>query len=527
MSKTPLGSSEKKLSLLWPIHRHELPKLLPMLVIMFLICFCYGILRNLKDAIVICAGPKSGAEVIPFIKVWAMVPGAFFAAWIYTRLSRSFSQESVFYILMTAITCSYVLFAFCIYPARESLHPHQFSDWCETILPLGCRGLVAMLRNWTFTLFYVLCELWGCIVLPILFWGFANQVTTVEEARRFFGVCTIGGNISAIAAGKISNLVTQMEYIPTLYGNSAWEQTVAGLVIVVAFSSVLTLALYRWLNVAVLGPDRSTAKIHSMAKKKEKSSLRQSWAYIKGSPYLCYIAVMVVGYNLVINLAEVIFKDRLRALYPDTEQFLYCMNQLTIAQGVVSTLLALSIAFLLARIGWSKTALITPISMLITSIGFFGFLFLPDSLSLPMVAYVGITPLAMAALFGSMQNCLSKAAKYSVFDATKEMTFIPLPFEMKVQGKAAIDGIGSRLGKFGGSLIHQGLLLLCGTLLASAPYVAVFLLIVTIVWIVCTKALGREFARLSEMPHGSVTVEDAMTTSYKEPTDETPVVTTG
>jgi AAA family ATP:ADP antiporter len=507
MSEIKQGEFQGWRSFLWPIHRRELPKLLPMFSMLFLICFCYGILRNLKDAIVICAGPNSGAEVIPFIKVWAMLPGAFIATWIYTRLSRKFSQEWVFYIMMGTITLCYLAFAFTIYPNRDALHPDGAADWLEGVLPLGCKGFIAMLRNWTFTVFYVICELWGCIVLPVLFWGFANQVTTVKEAKRFFGVCTIGGNLSAMASGQVSNIVTRIEYMPQFYGNSAWEQTIACLVIIVALASLLTMAIYRWLNVRVLGKECATRTIDPTSKK-SKGSLRQSWSYIKQSRYLCYIAVMVVGYNLVINLVEVVFKDRLSALYPDTEQFLYCINQLTVAQGFVSTLMAISIAFLLSRWGWVRTALITPVSMLLTSIGFFGFLFLPDSLSMSMVTYVGITPLAMAALFGGMQNCLSKAAKYSVFDATKEMTFIPLPFDMKIQGKAAIDGIGSRLGKFGGSLIHQGLLLMCGTLLASAPYVGVFLLVVTVVWIYCTKALGRDFERLSAMPAGTATFED-------------------
>ena len=37
-------------------------------------------------------------------------------------------------------------------------------------------GPVSIIRNWTYCLFYVMAELWGSVVVSVLFWGFANQV---------------------------------------------------------------------------------------------------------------------------------------------------------------------------------------------------------------------------------------------------------------------------------------------------------------------------------------------------------------
>jgi AAA family ATP:ADP antiporter len=54
-----------------------------------------------------------------------------------------------------------------------------------------------------------------------------------------------------------------------------------------------------------------------------------------------------------------------------------------------------------------------------------------------------------------MQNISTKASKYSLFDPTKEMAYIPLDEESKVKGKAAIDVIGGRAGKSGGGLINM------------------------------------------------------------------------
>ena len=206
----------------------------------------------------------------------------------------------------------------------------------------------------------------------------------------------------------------------------------------------------------------------------------------------------MVSYNLVINLVEVVWKDQLRRLYPNPADLNNYLNNLTSAIGIVSTITAIFMAKIMGKFGWTKTAMITPVIMLITCAGFFAFLFFRESnFASVIVALTGTTPLAIAVFFGSAQNCLSKAAKYSVFDATKEMAYIPLSHEVKLKGKAAIDGVGSRFGKSGGSLIHQGLLMVFSTLTASAPYVAGFLLLVIVFWIVAVRALGVQFRDLT------------------------------
>ncbi len=68
---------------------------------------------------------------------------------------------------------------------------------------------------------------------------------------------------------------------------------------------------------------------------------------------------------------------------------------------------------------------------------------------------LGTTPLMLAVIFGMIQNIMSKSANTRFFDPTKEMAYIPLDPESKVKGKAAVDVVGARLGKSGGSFVQQ------------------------------------------------------------------------
>ncbi|MGK5593962.1 MAG: Npt1/Npt2 family nucleotide transporter [Parachlamydiaceae bacterium] len=486
-------------SLIWPIHRHEVRKLLPMVIMLFLICFNHSALRSMKDALVITS---AGAEVIPFIKVWAILPMAVLVTLIFTKLSNRFSQENVFYIMTTGFLICYAIFAFILYPSRDALHPHELADTLEKTLPAGFKGLISMFRYWTFTAFYVMSELWSTSIMTVLFWGFANEITRLTEARRFYSVLSIVSNFASIAAGSFSVSVACGEvcksYIP--FGKDGWEQTMMIIVSMMIISGILTMITFRWMNRRVLS-DPSYDDLHKIKKEikmKGRLSFRESLSYVMQSRYLLCIAAIVIGYNLVINLVEVVWKDQMRKMYPSPADYNSYVNNLLVIQGIASTFLALSMAKLIKRFGWSTTALITPVVMMITCLGFFGFIFCKEQIGDYATALLGMSPLAIAVWFGSAQNALSKATKYSVFDATKEMTYIPLDHESKLKGKAAIDGVGSRFGKSGGSLIHQGLLMVFSTVTASAPYVACILVGAIVIWMFAVKLLGRQFNSLIE-----------------------------
>lgn len=513
MGKSFISFLVKVREFVCPIHRHELAKFLPLALIIFLICFNYSTLKTLKDSMVITA---SGAEAIPFIKLWFMLPMALLFTWIYTFLSNKFSQENVFYILTTGFLGFFAVFAYILHPMRGVLEPVESAAWLESVFP-NAKWLVGLYKNWIFSAFYVISELWGSIVMNVLFWGFANEVTKVDESRRFYSVFSIGSNLAAIISGLFVGSFLAID--PAAFNvltftqkEVMWEETLHVIMSVVIICGFIIVGLFYWLNKKVFASpsynDVHTA--YTPRKKKERLSLRESFKILSRSKYLLCIAIIVVAYNLVINLVEVVWKDQLRALYPDKNQYMSYYAKVTIAMGIISTSTAIIMAKIIGRFGWTTTAMVTPVLLVTTSVGFFTFMFFQDGASDYILALTGYSPLAIAVFFGASQNCISKAAKYSVFDATKEMAFVPLTHEERIKGKASIDGVGSRLGKSGGSLIHSGLLMLFSSLSASAPYIAAILMVVICLWIYAVKVLGKKYNALVGIkpePESSPTLE--------------------
>ncbi len=487
-------------SYLWPIHSYELKKLVPMLLIFFLISFSYNILHTMKDALVVTA-KGSGAEAIPFIKVYGMFPCAILMTFLYTRLSNRLSKEVVSYTVISIFLIYFILFAFVLYPARDFLHPNDTADYLQTILPNGLKGVIAMFRNWTFTSFYIMSELWSNIILALILWGFANQITRLNEAKRFYGLFGIGTNISGVVAGNMTAYFSRHIYNPNLpFGEDAWGQSLVILLSFVIVAGLMAIFLFYWMNRTVLSdPLYYDATAAAQEKKmRGKLSLRESFRYLIGSKYLICIAIIVIAYNLVINLVEVLWKGEVKSLYPSPCDYNAYMGGVKIWIGTVATFASLFISGNSVRkFGWTFTALLTPLVFVITSAGFFSFYFIKDQ-PVPITALIqGMTPLALVVFFGSAQNVLSRAAKYTVFDATKEMAFVPLSAECKLKGKAAIDGVCSRFGKSGGSLIHQSLLVSFASFADSAPYVAAILFSVILVWMAAIRILGRKFAEIT------------------------------
>jgi len=499
MSTTTAAKPEfgKWRSFFWPIHGFELKKFLPMALMFFFINFNYTILRDTKDALIVTAA-GSGAEAIPFLKLWGVLPFAVLFMIVYSKLSNVFSKPKLFYTMIASFIAFFALFALVLYPNIDVLHPTGMADRLQAALPAGFGGLVAIIRNWTFSLFYIMSELWGSVALSLLFWGFANDITRVGESKRFYAALGIGANIAMPISGQLIVYFSNIrDKVPA--GVDAWGVSRNYMLTMVVMSALFIMGIYWWINKNVLTDTRfyNPAEQKKAKKEKPKMSIKESFAYLAKSKYILCLAILVVAYGVAINLVEVTWKGQLKIQYPNPNEYSAFMGQFSTITGFATIFMMLFVGSnVIRRFGWGTAALITPVVLLITGVGFFSFVIFRDSLT-GFIAMMGTTPVMLAVIFGTAQNIMSKSSKYSLFDPTKEMAYIPLDQEAKVKGKAAIDVVGARLGKSGGALINQGLILAFGSLAAITPYVAGTLFLIIFAWIAAAKTLSKLFTKLS------------------------------
>ncbi|WP_419835803.1 NTP/NDP exchange transporter [Endozoicomonas atrinae] len=488
---------------LWPVHGYELKKVIPMILMFYLVLFVYTILRDTKDTLVI-TGHGSGAEIIPFLKLWVNVPFAILFTISYAKLSNVLRRNMLFYFIISGFILFFCLFSFVLYPCRDVLHADQLADYLETILPLGFKGFIAVLRNWTFSLFYVMSELWGSVCLSLLFWGFANHITQISESKRFYALFGMMGNLALPTAGFFVYYASQArETLPE--GTDSWGYSLNIMTGVITIAGLLIMLVYWWINRFVVTDPKLYRSDNTAESKLEKLSLsiKDSLQLIISSRYLLCIAMLVICYGVCINMVEVTWKNQLRMQYPSPNEYNQFMGLFSTCTGIFTIFMMLFVTNnVIRRFGWTVAALCTPVVLLSTGCLFFSFVLLRDSV--PNGWFIlGMSPLMMTVILGALQNILSKSTKYSLFDPTKEMSYIPLDPEKKVKGKAAVDVIGNPLGKSTGSLIQQVLLVIFGSLSAITPYVAVIVLGFFVVWITSAKSLGTRF-RLLAKKHSAV-----------------------
>lgn len=505
-------------SLLWPIYSYELKKLLPMLLMFFCINFNYTILRDMKDSLIVTAG-GSGAEAIPFLKFWGVLPSAVIFMLIFAKLSNKLSKPALFYATIAPFLIFFGLFALVLYPARAYLHPYALADHLQAVLPAGFMGLIAVLRNWVFSLFYVLSELWGSVVLSLLFWGFANDTTKVHEAKRFYALFLTGANIALLISGPTIRYFANLpKRLSTISGIDPWGITINKLMLLVVGMGLVIIVCYWWINKNVLTDPRFYSQEEQKSSKKEKPklSMKDSFKFLATSKYLGLLAIIVISYGVAINLVEVSWKAQLKIQYPNPNEYLAFMGGFSFVTGLVTVFTTLFLGGnIMRKFGWRVSALLTPILLILTGVTFLALIVFKSSL--PPYVIGGLTLQLFIVLAGAAQNILSKSCKYTFFDPTKEMAYIPLDQESKVKGKAAIDVVGARLGKSGGSLLQQGLILVCGGLMGATPVIIMGLVLAIVtLWTLAVNGLSKLFeAKNQEMEKKRIAESDLKVVAAK------------
>ena len=474
-------------NILFPIHSSELRKFIPLVLIFFMISFNYSVLRSLKDMFIL---NNARAELIYYLKLVGVLPFIILLTIVYGKLSRTLDRDARFKVVIGYFLIFFGLSYFFLIPNLDRLMLNSLSDQLEHQFP-RLLGLWEGVRYWPLALFYVNAEAWGTFALGITFWTFVNEITDVKQAKRFYSFLSLGSSIGLIIAGTSLKMF-----------KSQFEVLLGVATYLIAFILLVYTVFARDIKKNPVLYQIET-KLNTPKKKKAKMSFVESFKFLSKSSYLALIATLVIAYGMVVSLFESVWKAQIKALIEATQDQTISAS-IYGDQGIYGGIVSLSfVLFLSAPImnrGWRFAASVTPFVALIATVLFFSFLYFQESLT-GVTHLLGTTPIGLAVLFGLGNVVFIKASKYILFDPTKERAYIPLDEESKVRGKAAVDGVGSRLGKSLGSFVLTTILLpIFGEgLITNVQYYIFFIIILTLVlWLVAVNKLSVKFHKLTQ-----------------------------
>eukprot|EP00878_Enallax_costatus_P046660 GHUV01056909.1.p1 GENE.GHUV01056909.1~~GHUV01056909.1.p1 ORF type:complete len:114 (+),score=8.35 GHUV01056909.1:474-815(+) len=110
-------------------------------------------------------------QALPFLTTFGSLPASlayfnFYRNW----LVPSCPPEKLFYATALPFLVFYTLFAFVLYPLAPSLQNPSWLSWLPGVLPQGLHGLAAGVQHWVYSLFFVVGDLWGPVMITMAFW---------------------------------------------------------------------------------------------------------------------------------------------------------------------------------------------------------------------------------------------------------------------------------------------------------------------------------------------------------------------
>ena len=496
-------------------------QLVPMAFMFYWMALANGLLDALKDTLVVTA--FGGAEQIPYLTVYAVLPSSFAFVAVFAKFSQRWGREKLFYIFLSFFMVFFALFTWVLYPNASSLHPTAFAQALAADLPQGLAGGIAVLTNWVYSLFYVSSELWGDVILSLLFWGMANETTRLQDAGIIYPLLGVGANIAQASSGAITRWVSG-SWAPNVPADEVWATKLRFLMTLVMVCGVGIASTHAYIMKKAHEADGGAGKeaarkaaaeareahraekeknkarmAEGKSKKKSKTGLFDALRFVLKKPEVLCLAIMSVSQGLSSILFQVAWKGQLRILHPSPQAYSAFMGDVQLMSGALTCGLMLAAPWLFKTLGWAATLGVTPKSAMILGWAFFGF-------SIWMAAggfLVQTSPwLPYLVWGGSILYVIERAAKFSLFKPAEEMVYITLDEESRTKGKAAVDVLGAQVGKTGGSFLQQGLLLWCGTIVAALPALMIGHSAVVVMWLWAVKRLddmhGAELEKMHE-----------------------------
>ncbi len=479
----------KKTGNLFPIKRNQLAKFLLISFFIFCTLFIQNIARLTKDSLV---NTLVGTEVIVFLKSFVVLPVSIIFSIFYIKILNNFKAETIFIVIISVFITFFTIFGLLIFPYYEHLH---LSDevqelWIKKFPHL--KWFIMLLSSWSFSLFYLFAELWPNIVLALLVWQLVNTISTVKESKKFYPLFGIISQSNLIISGSFFTKIR--DFLPSLVdANQFLMKTVS---FVILFLGIILIIMFKILNYKYL----LKKDINLSMQKMDKFSLKEIFFLVRQHKYIGYIILILICYGLSINLIEVPWKSVMSERYRTPLDFGENYGRYMQITGIVTITMVIASYIVIDKLGWYVAALFTPIIMLTFGVVFFTSYLIRNSNLYIDVAFFAFQNVNFVIIVGALQNISTKSAKYSFFDTTKEMSYVPLDSQLKTRGKAIADVTGVKLGKSLSSLL-QAILFIAfpySTYQTNSFFLMLLFIFAILIWMCAVSKLNIEYKKITQ-----------------------------
>jgi ATP/ADP translocase/HEAT repeat protein len=334
---------------------------------------------------------------------------------------------------------------------------------------LAIYALLLTDAKWVIIVLYNFVELAG-VFLMIQFWTFASDVFSSRQAKRVFPVIGGGGTMAGAVCG-------------VAVGNLGRSFGAGALILVMVLLLAIGIAL-----VAHIGR-RERARLQELVvgrtatKKTNAFKVRSEIADVFKSKHLKIIAGMTMMTFITVPLIDYQFKVMAKAYF--TVDNIIDQNGLTHFFGLFYTVTGIIAAItqfgfasrILERYGVVTSLLILPVSLLLGSVA--------------TVASRLMSTLSMAAFSAAVfTKGAENSFRYSVYDATMQVIYTPVPSDVRGRAKTFIDGI---LKPWAGGIAGALITLVVGPFNLEPTSLSWVALVLIVAWTLLVLAIRREY----------------------------------
>jgi HEAT repeat protein len=261
---------------------------------------------------------------------------------------------------------------------------------------------------WFLGSFYVFLEIVMALNL-VQFWTFASEVINTRRAKRLFPIITGAGNLGSMLAGAaVTVLVPLLGTLDLIY--------------VIIFLLAVNVLLVRKLGRANQGLYELSI-LPALVTKKSKGKQSNPLGFLRDSPLLVIMTIIVVLITLVVNIVDYQFDLSLKSSFASNTQGLSAfLGSFYFWTGIAGLVLQIFLSGpVMRRFGIAAALMIMPASILTGSF---------------MVLISGAAQWAV-----TLTRSSDTIFRYTIHDTSFNLLYVPIPNKLRSQARAVIDGI--------------------------------------------------------------------------------------